>query len=594
MRSSVPFSAETARVLLKLDHQSSSSSLPTTQPQHFFTMDVILALDIGSSSIRCVAYSLTEGTSSVSAVPGCSSSIPARSVRPNTGKIQWKSSGNETVLDKVDSCVESVLKSLRKNKTSFRVVAVGFSSFVMNLIAVDKDGNVLGDDLTMSYACNAPAVAKECQAIRNELGPEGLEQLYQNTGAPIHSAYALPQLRELYHSRPDQAQPIFKWQTIASLCLSRWTGTKTLPISYSEASWTGLLNFRDCAYDYTATELLPKGCLGTLPALADFTDSIPGIPEYASLDFKQHSNPYWSKWPELRDTPLFLGVGDGVCANIGSKCSTASRIAVTIGTSAAARVCLQQGIGCSIQVPSGLFCYRVDQYHVLMGGALTDGGSVIEWAAELLNLSTEEAFLNVVNRIEQLTMIDYATSSSSSSSITDTGVTMIPFLSGERSTGFRDGATGAIMGLTRNTTSTHFFKACLESVSLRLRAILELIVQAQGGEHDAPPPRIVASGNALESNALWRQMIADSSGLEVLLDLETVEGTSRGVARLVAAALAAAAGNKNETTSDFLSEEEIHSCKFSKPRARAHAYFNQAAKSQETFLDAMSPLYMQD
>jgi gluconokinase len=556
-------------------------------------MDVILALDIGSSSIRCVAYSLTEGTSSVSAVPGCSSSIPARSVRPNNGKIQWKSSDNETVLDKVDSCVDSVLKSLRKNKTSFRVVAVGFSSFVMNLIAVDADGNVLGDDLTMSYACNAPAVAKKCQAIRNELGPEGLEQLYQNTGAPIHSAYALPQLRELYQSRPDQAQQIFKWQTIASLCLSQWSGTKTLPISYSEASWTGLLNFRDCAYDYTATELLPQGCLGTLPALADFTDSIPGIPEYASLDSKQHSNPYWSQWPELRGTPLFLGVGDGACANIGSKCSTASRIAVTIGTSAAARVCLRQGIGCSIQVPKGLFCYRVDQCHVLVGGALTDGGSVIEWAAELLNLSTEEAFLNCVNRIEQLSIIDYASSSSSSSSsITDTGVTMIPFLSGERSTGYRDGATGAIMGLTRNTTPAHFFKACLESVSLRLRAILELIVQARGGEDE--PPRIVASGKALESNALWRQMVADSSGLEVLLDLETVEGTSRGVARLVAVALAAAAANKNEKTSDFLLEEEIQTCKSSKPRARAHSYFNQAAKSQETFLDAMSPLYMQD
>jgi sugar (pentulose or hexulose) kinase len=169
---------------------------------------------------------------------------------------------------------------------------------------------------------------------------------------------------------------------------------------------------------------------------------------------------------------------------------------------------------------------------------------------------------------------------------------MIPFLSGERSTGFRDGATGAIMGLTRNTTPAHFFKACLESVSLRLRAILELIVQARGGEDE--PPRIVASGKALESNALWRQMVADSSGLEVLLDLETVEGTSRGVARLVAVALAAAAANKNEKTSDFLLEEEIQTCKSSKPRARAHSYFNQAAKSQETFLDAMSPLYMQD
>jgi hypothetical protein len=77
---------------------------------------------------------------------------------------------------------------------------------------------------------------------------------------------------------------------------------------------------------------------------------------------------------------------------------------------------------------------------MLVGGALTDRGSVIEWAAELLNFSNEEAFLNCVNRIEQLSMIDYATTSPGT-----TGVTMIPFLSGERSTGYRDGATGAVM-----------------------------------------------------------------------------------------------------------------------------------------------------
>jgi gluconokinase len=84
--------------------------------------------------------------------------------------------------------------------------------------------------------------------------------------------------------------------------------------------------------------------------------------------------------PELRTAQLFLGIGDGACANIGSKCLTGSRIAVTIGTSAAAWVCLRSGLSSSIiTVPNGLFCYRVDKSHILVGGgALTDGGSVIE------------------------------------------------------------------------------------------------------------------------------------------------------------------------------------------------------------------------
>mmetsp|Transcript_26218 Transcript_26218/g.28214 ORF Transcript_26218/g.28214 Transcript_26218/m.28214 type:complete len:87 (-) Transcript_26218:313-573(-) len=51
---------------------------------------------------------------------------------------------------------------------------------------------------SISYACNAPEVNRECQRLRQELGPNELDRLYQVTGAPLHSAYALPQLRVLY------------------------------------------------------------------------------------------------------------------------------------------------------------------------------------------------------------------------------------------------------------------------------------------------------------------------------------------------------------------------------------------------------------
>lgn len=537
-------------------------------------MDVILTVDVGSSSVRCAAYSM-KGTN-VEAVT-TTSSLPLRLVTPNTGKIRLQLSSG-TLMDRVDECVDSVLKKIRQQKKPFHIVGVGFSSFVMNLVAVDADGNFIGEDASISYASNTPSVARECQKIREELGPEGLKELYQKTGAPIHSAYALPQLRELYKSSPEVSKRVFKWQSIASLCLCRWTGRTYLPISYSEASWTGLLNFRYCAYEVATTELLPPGCQATLPPLADFSETISGIPQFIQ---GSQPNKYWSDWPELQNSSLFLGLGDGACANVGSKCSTASRVAVTIGTSAAARVCLHQEVGpsCTLKVPSGLFCYRVDSNHVLLGGALTDGGSVIEWAAQFLNLSSEEAFLVCMNKAEDLARADYEHTSCKN-------LTMIPFLSGERSTGFRDGATGAVMGITRDTTQAHFLKACLESVCLRLRAILELIVKARDSD---TPPWVVVSGKALESNALWRQMVADSSGLKVILDDETLEGTSRGVARLVAISLSTT--NENET-SDLLCEEDISSFVLSDPRSSACEYFDRAAATQNQFIDSLSPIFM--
>ena len=276
-------------------------------------------------------------------------------------------------------------------------------------------------------------------------------------------------------------------------------------------------------------------------------------------------------------------------------------------------------------VPSGLFCYRVDQNHVLVGGALTDGGSVMEWLSELLNLNTGEAFVDCINQTQALVTAEYkelvsssllsASSSSSSLSGTSSPTTMptqpqpsvvvIPYLSGERSTGFRDGASGAIMGLTRNTTSPHLLKACLEGICLRLRAILELIVQAresiyilstseppppqqqEEAELPPPPPCIVASGKSLEVNAMWRQMLADCSGFKVMLDKETVEGTSRGAARLVAVALDAQA----KGIPMVLEEEHLSSVKTMKPRPKAEAHYHHAAQKQAQFINAMVPLW---
>lgn len=404
--------------------------------------------------------------------------------------------------------------------------------------------------------------------------------MYQQTGAPIHSAYALAQLRVLYSdpSLVQMCQSIHRWQTIASVCLSRWTGQISLPISFSEASWTGLLNHRLCEYEQDVLDLLPDACGQTLPELADFNDDRSILTQGITKD-----SSYWDRWPELRTTRFFLGLGDGACANVGSKCNTPGRIACTVGTSAAARVVLRSSVGSDTvrRVPPGLFCYRIDRSHILVGGALTDGGSVVEWVSQLLNLTTEEAFQECLQKVETLAKVDVTAPGQSGS------LTVVPFLSGERSTGFRSQATGAILGLTRETTPAHLFKSCLEGVTLRIAAIVKLIQDTIPGENT---PRIIASGKALEVNALWRQMLADSTGLEVVFDKDTEEGTSRGVACLVSMALAMSQAGATESTA-FLIDEPVDASLLSSSRESSKDYWLHAARNQDGFIDAISGLF---
>ena len=568
-------------------------------------------------------------------------------------------------------------------------MAVGLSSLVMNLIGIQTDGasassswRPVGTDATMTYACNDPGASEEVRAIRSELllvgisrgdgegshigdaggggrnGDRGrtgnssnsdLDRLHRDTGAPLHSSYALPQLRHLYNGKSRSSEIIASevdvWTTISSLCVSRWTGAvpSSVPISYSEASWTGLLNIRSCRWDRGALNLLPEKCVSALPSLSDFDgfscdggyDGCEallrrGIREVNEAD--DRSNPYWDRWPELRGSDgddggggegggcrLFLGVGDGACANIGSKCSSDRRIAVTVGTSAAARVVMSlplsdntDGIrdgnsgdvnidaNSNFMVLPGLFCYRIDRRRVLLGGALTDGGSAVEWARSILGLSSEDDFQKCSDRAGRLYVRDVAegegegsspasalSSSSSLSMVQKRPPVFAPFLGGERSTGYRSGATGSFLGLTRDVTRADILRSTMEGVTLRIGAVLRLVRAAlvSDGGRRGQEIRIVASGAALERSALWRAMLADCSGLTVITDAESAQGTSRGAATLVAQAAGRGLGGDKDDEEPLVVLDERH------PRPGSTSYWERTRMEQERSIEAVSVLW---
>lgn len=120
---------------------------------------------------------------------------------------------------------------------------------------------------------------------------------------------------------------------------------------------------------------------------------------------------------------------------------------------------------------------------------------------------------------------------------------MLPFFSGERSPGYKDDATACILGLRRSTTRGQLVRAGLESVCLRLAAIVDLMTGDSsgegGGEAGANPllrrhrsADVVTSGNAFAASPFWRQILADSLGRTVLAS-GAAEETSLGVAILL-------------------------------------------------------------
>ena len=482
------------------------------------------------------------------------------------------------ILDRVNNVVNDVIISLRQKGVK-KLKAIGFTSFVMNLLGVDDHGEPLTPCYT--YAGHQLSLRSTEEALRKAWSRED----HLRTGAVIHASYATVQLSALTNSSLDfDLKSIYKWQTLSSFIISKWTGQIYLPISVSEASWTGLVNFRECSWDPYALQIANISPL-QLPPLVDSM----AYPVRSAL-----ATSFLEKWPEMQNCCLFLGIGDGAVASLGSYCDSSNRIAVTIGTSCAARIMVdmpRQHPNLQYEEPQdkssvanterpegrppcphpalppeGLWCYRVDEQRVIVGGALTDGGSLIAWLQGLIGDERLERARRDLDRyiftedIEQLKKYP----------------TALPFWSGERCPGWHSLASGTITGLTRSSDATGILFAVKESVAIRLGDIIGQMMAAGL----VPPPRppavdphrrgdgissaratnvdeeeagrgtgggsvvggyelcVVGSGKSMRRSRAWRQLLADVTGIPVVRLSTPGEATSRGLASLVLRAVA--------------------------------------------------------
>jgi gluconokinase len=197
--------------------------------------------------------------------------------------------------------------------------------------------------------------------------------------------------------------------------------------------------------------------------------------------------------PEVADVPVWI---DAACSNIGAGCTGRERAALMVGTSGALRVLHETE---RPQPRPGLFLYLHDGRRIVEGGALSDGGNLYAWLRDTL-ASAEGSLAGRDPR--------------------DHGLTFLPFLGGERSTGWDPEARGTISGLTFATTPLDIRQAALEGVAFRFAAIAELLPDVT---------EIVATGGGLLHDPDWVQIMADALARPVSVS-GVAEASLRGAA----------------------------------------------------------------
>lgn len=330
------------------------------------------------------------------------------------------------------------------------------------------------------------------------------KKIHNRTGAHFHSSFWTSKLLWLRTEYPTVWKRTASWISLSDYANLKLTGA--LSTSVSMASATGIFDQRKCVWD---DELLTF--------LRIDKNNLPAITAKDSDTFSL-SQKFAKRWPRLKDAKWFPAIGDGAANNIGAGCLEKGRAALMIGTSAAMRMAYRAAP--PAKIPQGLWCYRIDRSRIIIGGALSDGGGLYRWLKENLRLLADDdkTEAEVAKRVPAAH-----------------GLVFVPFLAGERSTGYNENARGAIIGLRSSTDTIDIVQAALESVAFRFSEIFTRL------DRVSKIRDVIASGGALRESPVWTQIIADVLNCRLTLP-DTREASSRGA---VLWALAAAGKDTN-------------------------------------------------
>jgi gluconokinase len=479
----------------------------------------VLAVDIGTSSIRATIYGRA-----------LQPSRPATPVRyrwrvGRDGSVEAAPAAIErAVMHAIDAALDGV---------RMRIDAVSVAAFWHSLVGADKQGRALTSVIPWSDTRSAAQV-ENLRATLDE------HAIHARTGCRIHSTYWPARIRWFADHEVRTFRRVRRWLSLPAYLESRWLGRDAE--SRSQASGTGMFLHDSSSWD----EELCRACGITpdhLGAIVDLDDTS-GVPSAAIA----------RRWPQLKDARWIPCAGDGAANNLGAGCTTAGRAALMIGTSGALR---QMWIAPRPPtVPFGLWRYWLDRRRVVVGGALSNGGNFVAWMRQTLGLAytpKDEA------RLARLTPDAH-------------GLTVLPFLAGERSPDYPAETAAAIAGLRLATTRDEILRAGLESIGYRFLEVMDDLASVSGVS------RLVATGTALTASRVWPQILADVLGRPLALPRDA-ELTSRGAAILAFEQL----GLMSQ-----VAEPRIARVFHADPRS--HVVYLAAASRQQALLRALSPV----
>jgi gluconokinase len=439
----------------------------------------VLALDVGTTSVRAELFDHRardiRGTAFAAECPVKTTPDGGAEIDP------------EVLFDLTAGVVDKALgAATRAFGGKLAIAGVGISTFWHSTLGIDEHNR----PTTPLFLWADSRSRDQMPVLRAKLDERAV---HARTGCLLHWSYLPVKLLWIKQAMADAYQKTRHWVSFGEYFQLRTLGRAVCGISM--ASGTGLFDQNAQRWDaeiLTAIDLPADN----LSPLASMGESIQGL----------HGT-FAERWPALKETCWFPAVGDGAASNLGTGCLTQERMALMVGTSAALRMAWR---GQRTEIPWGAWCYRIDENRFVLGCADSNGGNLFAWLNETLRLpadATLERNLNEMNADAH-------------------GLTVLPFIAGERGPGYAAHARAAILGLTQSTTPVEIVRAGLEAVALRFALMYGIVTSVL-----PEPKQAVVTGGALLKSKAWAQIVTDAIG-RPLVASSVREASSRGAALL--------------------------------------------------------------
>jgi gluconokinase len=203
------------------------------------------------------------------------------------------------------------------------------------------------------------------------------------------------------------------------------------------------------------------------------------------------------------NVPFIIGASDGALANLGSGAIYNSSMAISIGTSGAARIVVDKP---ETDMKMRTFCYHLKDNLYVLGGPSNNGAVVLEWLKDSL-LETTETFAELFQRAAAIPA-------------GSDDLLFLPYVLGERAPIWNSNARGVYFGLNINHTKSHLIRACMEGIIYSMHSIAKILLEKR------EITEIHATGGFVHSS-LWLQMLADTFNIQVLVSA-AVESSALG------------------------------------------------------------------